>query len=86
VKTSKRCREVPQYDNVRPHTFRRTLQKLEEFDEVKLIPHSACSPDMAPSDFHLFRSMAHFLSGRIFDNIADVEQECREFFASKPMD
>jgi [histone H3]-lysine36 N-dimethyltransferase SETMAR len=75
-----------QQDNARPHTSRRTLQKLDEFDGVKLLPHPAYSPDLAPSDFHLFRSMAHFLSGRTFDNIADVEEGCREFFSSKPKD
>ena len=43
-------------------------------------------PDLVPSDFHLFRSMAHFLSGRIFDSIVDVEQGCREFFDTKSKD
>jgi len=59
---------------------------MEEFDGVKLLPHPAYSPDLVPSYFFLFRSMAHFLSGRFFDNIADVEQGCGEFFASKPKD
>jgi len=72
-----------QQDNARPHTSRRTLHNLEEFDGVKLLPHPAYSPDLVPSDFNLFMSIAHFLSGRIFDNIADVEQGCCEFFASK---
>ena len=75
-----------QKDNARSHTSRRTLQKLDEYDGVKLLPHQAYSPDLAPSHFHFFRSIAHFLSGRIFYNIADVEQEYREFFASKPQD
>jgi len=79
-----RNRVLFQQDNARPHTSGRTLQKLEEFDGVKLLPHPAYSPDLAPSDFHVFRSMVHFLSRSIFDNIADVEQGCREFFASKP--
>ena len=75
-----------QQDNARPHNSRITIQKLEEFDGVKLLSHPAYNPDLSPSDFRLFRPMAHFLSGRIFDNIADVEQGCREFFASKPKD
>jgi len=28
-----------QQDNARPHTSRRTLQKLDKFDGVKLLPH-----------------------------------------------
>jgi len=67
-----RNRVLFQQDNARFHTSRRTLQKLEDSD--------------GPSDFHIYRSMAHFLSGRIFDNITDVEQGCHEFLAPKPKD
>jgi len=81
-----RNRVLFQQDNARPHNSRRTLQKLKEFDGVKLLPHPAYRVDLTPSDFHRFKSMAHFLSGRIFDNIANVEQGCCEFFDSKPKD
>jgi len=81
-----RNRVLYQQDSARPHTSRRKLQKLEKFDGVELLPHPTYSSDLASSDFHLFESMAHFLSGRIFDNITDVEQRCREFFSSKPKD
>jgi len=47
---------------------------------------SVLQTNLTPSDFHLFRSMAHFLSGRIFDNTADLEQRCHKFFASKRKD
>ena len=46
--------------------------------------HPAYSPDIAPSDYGLFRSMKHFLCGKRFENIEEVEAACREFFASKP--
>ena len=81
-----RNRVLFQQDKARNHTSRRMLHNLDEFDGVKLLPHLVYSPDFAPTDFYIFRSMAHFLSERIFDNIADVEQGCREFFASKPKD
>jgi uncharacterized protein YdaU (DUF1376 family) len=42
-----------------------------------------CRILLAPSDSHLFRAMAHFLSGRSFKTIEDVEIGWREFFASK---
>jgi len=58
-----------QQDNAMLHTSKSMPQNLEEFDEVKFLPHSAYSPDLAPSDFYLFRSMAHFLSERTFDNV-----------------
>jgi hypothetical protein len=47
------------------------------------LPHPAYSPHLAPSEFHLFRAMAHFLHGRNFKTIEDVEMGCRDFFSSK---
>ena len=50
---------------------------------MELLPHPAYSPDVIPSDYHLFRSMAHFLSGRCFTKVEELENGCRDFFASK---
>jgi histone-lysine N-methyltransferase SETMAR len=78
-----RKRVILQQDNAKPHTARQTKEKIKELDSIELLPHPAYSPDLAPSDYHLFRSMAHFLRGRSFNNLVDVERGCREFFASK---
>ena len=43
-----RDRGLFQQDKARPHTSRRTLRKLEEFDGVKLLPHPTYSPGLAP--------------------------------------
>ncbi|RVE42527.1 hypothetical protein evm_012823 [Chilo suppressalis] len=43
-------------DNARPHKSLATHQKLREFD-WELLMHPPYSPDLAPSDFHLFRSL-----------------------------
>ena len=40
-------------DNARPHTAAGTLAKIEDLG-WKLLTHSPHSPDLAPSDFHLF--------------------------------
>lgn len=77
-----RKRVLLQQDNAAPHTSKRTKEKLQELDSIELLPHPAYSPDLAPSDFHLFRSMAHFLRGRKFSNIDQVETACQEFFDS----
>lgn len=77
-----RKRTIFQHDNAKPHTSSETKLKLEEL-EIEVIPHPAYSPDLAPSDFHLFRSMAHFFKGRCFKSIDDVENGCLQFFASK---
>ena len=78
-----RKRVLLQQDNARPHTAHITQEKIEELEGIELLPHPAYSPDLAPSDYHLFRSMAHFLRGRRFENDGQVEEACREFFASK---
>jgi len=79
-----RGRVLLQHDNARPHVSRRVREKIEELGGIEVLPHPAYSPDLAPSDYYLFRSMAHFLRGRTFETPEDVENGCREFFDSKP--
>jgi histone-lysine N-methyltransferase SETMAR len=70
-------------DNACPHMAKKTLQKIEELEGIELLPHPGFSPDLAPSDYYLFRSMAQFLHSRKFQSVADVEVAIEEFFASK---
>jgi histone-lysine N-methyltransferase SETMAR len=46
---------------------KKTFQKIEELEGTELLPHPAFSPDLEPSDYHLFRSMAQFLRGKSFN-------------------
>lgn len=71
------------HDNARPHTARTMLQKISEFN-WELLPHPAYSPDIAPSDFHLFRGLQNFLLGKKLNSKQDVQNELSTFFASKP--
>ena len=75
-----------QQDNARPHTARLTKGKFEQMDGVEILPHPPYSPDAAPSDYGLFRSMTHFLRGRQFVNFDEVEEACLQYFHSKPED
>lgn len=77
-------RALLQKYNAAAHRSRLVKQKISELAGIEVLPHPAYSPDLAPSDYHLFRSMAHFLRGRHFENLEEVENECRKFFASKP--
>ena len=77
-----RQRVLFQRDNAKPHTSIITKEKIEELWGIEYLPHPAYSPDLAPSDYYLFRSMAHYLSGRNFTNVKDVEVACLEFFSS----
>jgi histone-lysine N-methyltransferase SETMAR len=53
-----------QQDNDRPHTAKKTPQKIEELEGIELLPHPDFSPDLEPSDYYLFRSMAQFFRGK----------------------
>lgn len=74
---------VLQQDNAKPHTAKMTREKLKDF-EWDVLPHPSYSPDIAPSDFHLFQSLQHFLADREFKDRDDVNMAISAFFASKP--
>ena len=71
------------HDNARPHIAKLVKEKLETFG-WNIIPHPPYSPDTAPTDFHLFRSMRHFLNAKEFENDEEVKSAIFTFFASKP--
>lgn len=71
------------HDNARPHIAKITRKKLLELG-WELLPHPAYSPDLAPSDYHLFRSLQSHLSGRTFDNLRQLKTDLQAFFSSKP--
>ena len=79
----RRKRALLQHDNAPAHRANLTKEELDELDGVEILPHPAYSPDLAPSDYGLFRSMEHFFRGRLFETFDQVEAACREFFESK---
>uniref|UniRef100_A0A914EHZ2 Mos1 transposase HTH domain-containing protein n=1 Tax=Acrobeloides nanus TaxID=290746 RepID=A0A914EHZ2_9BILA len=50
------------------------------------LDHAPYSPDMAPSDFYLFRSLQHWLRERKFRTIEEMRESLTEFFDSKDRD
>jgi histone-lysine N-methyltransferase SETMAR len=60
-----------------------TFQKIKELEGIELLPHPAFSPDLEPSDYYLFRSMAQFLRGKKLQSVADMEVAVEEYSASK---
>ncbi|KAK6730621.1 hypothetical protein RB195_007221 [Necator americanus] len=66
------------HDNARPHVAKKTSQKILE---LSLDP--PYSPDLAPSDYHLFRSLQHHLEDKRYDDCDDLESDLRAFFVSK---
>lgn len=70
------------HDNARPHTAIMTRNALKEL-KWEILPHPAYSPDIAPSDYHMFRSMQHGLSGTHFRNQHEVVNWVDQWIASK---
>ena len=48
------------HDNVPSHTAKRVKETIETFS-WEILAHAAYSPDLAPSDYHLFASLGHAL-------------------------
>ncbi|KAK6751598.1 hypothetical protein RB195_003172 [Necator americanus] len=49
----------------------------------KVLPHPPYSPDLAPSDYHLFRSVQHHLEEKRYNDCDHLENDLPAFFASK---
>ncbi|GAB0091230.1 hypothetical protein DMENIID0001_060460 [Sergentomyia squamirostris] len=52
---------ILQQDNARPHTAKCTQEFLGR-QKLEVLAHPPCSPDVAPSDYHLFR-LKHSIRG-----------------------
>ena len=48
---------------------------------LEVIPHPAYSPDLAPSDYYLFRHMKKYLKGIRFTSDEDLKAAVTKFFA-----
>ncbi|GBP46371.1 Mariner Mos1 transposase [Eumeta japonica] len=70
------------HDNARPHVEVPVKNYLKTLD-WELLPHTPYSPDIAPSDYHLFRSMAHALSEQRFTSYEDTKNWVDSWIASK---
>ena len=69
-------------DEARPHVSLMTRQKLLQlvWEVLLYLPYS---PDVTPSDFHLFRSLQNSLNGKNFSSLEDCKRHLEQFFAQK---
>ena len=64
---------ILQHDNARPHVAQPVKTYLETL-KWEILPHPLYSPDIAPSDYHLFRSMTHGLAEQHFPSYEEVKK------------
>ncbi|GFN81106.1 histone-lysine N-methyltransferase SETMAR [Plakobranchus ocellatus] len=62
-----------------------TQQWLQRYG-WEILPHPAHSPDLAPSDFHLFGPLKRHLGGMAFETEDDLISELRNWFDNLDVD
>ena len=70
------------HDNAPAHTAKPVKDTLNHL-AWEVLTHPPYSPDLAPSDYHFSRSMAHALSEQHFTTYEEVENWISEWIASK---
>jgi histone-lysine N-methyltransferase SETMAR len=67
-----------QHDNARPHTCLRTREHITKLG-WRVLPHPLYSPNLAPSDFHLFGSLKNALRETRFEGDNSVIEAVRKW-------
>ncbi|KAL9922417.1 histone-lysine N-methyltransferase SETMAR-like [Glossina fuscipes fuscipes] len=71
------------HDSAKPFTSLLSRQMLRECG-WEILMHPPQSPDLAPSDYHLFRCLQNSLRGAKLTSVKDCENYLTKFFAAKP--
>jgi len=67
-----------QHDHIRPHTTAATRDAIQCLDFSVLL-HPPYSPDLAPSDFHLFQKLKEHLKGQCFGCDEEMKSVVRKW-------
>ena len=60
-----------QHDNARPHTACSTVATIQDLSEC--LPHPLYSPDLAPTDFHVYGPLKEVMGGKSFRSDEEVQ-------------
>jgi histone-lysine N-methyltransferase SETMAR len=66
-----------QHDNARPHTAHSTVAAIQDLS-FRCLPHPPYSPDLAPSDVHVFGPLKEAMGGKAFRSNDEVQQVVHE--------
>ena len=69
-------------DNPKPHIAKSTNTKLLELGWI-VLSHPPYSPDLAPTDYHLFRSLVDHLTDKIFNDDDHLKKQLNHLFSHK---
>ena len=73
------------HNNARLHVIQPMLQKLNKFG-YKVLLHLQYSPDVLPTNYHLFKYLNNFLQRKYFHNQQDAENAFQELVESQSTD
>ena len=65
------------HDNARPHTARLTSETTAKMG-WEVLPHHSYSPDLAPSDYHLFGFVKDQLRGQRYETTEAIQKAVRQ--------
>jgi len=67
------------------HMLQKGLRTISLRLDWERLPHAAYNPDIAPSDYYLFRSLQQHLADRHFVRYEEIQKCIDDFIALKPM-
>ena len=70
-------------DNARPHVAACTMDTIHKL-KWNVLPHPPYSPELVPSDYHLFGPLKEHLGGKRFHNNEEVIQDVQEWLHRQP--
>jgi len=71
------------HDNAHPHTAAHTVETLQKL-KFEVLAHPLYSPDLDPSDYHLFGPLKEALRGRRFTSDQELKEAVHVWFAAQP--
>ena len=85
VRPEKKTTFLLQHDNARPHTSLKTVENIANLGWT-VLPHPPYSPDLAPSNFHLFGPMKDGLRGQHFPSNDVIVRAVKQWATSAGAD